>query len=48
MISIIKNVKIITIFGIYSYVLIELLYCILVEDVMISHLNLYIVIKKDF
>ena len=35
------------IFGIYGYVLIELLYCIFVENIMVSHLNLYAVVKKD-
>ena len=36
------------IFGVCGCVLIELLYRVLVEDVMVSCLNLYAVVKEDF
>ena len=36
------------IFGVCGCVLIELLYRVLVEDVMVSRLNLYAVVKEDF
>ena len=36
------------VFGICGCILIELMYCIFVEDVMVNRLNIYIVIKEDF
>ena len=36
------------IFGVCGCVLIELVYRVLVEDVMVSRLNVYAVVKEDF
>lgn len=38
----------IVVFGICSYVLIELVYYILIQDVMIIYLNVYTIIMKNF
>lgn len=36
------------VFGIYNWVLIEFVYCILVKNIIVSRLNVYIIFKKDF
>ncbi len=34
--------------GIYCYILIELIYCIFIENIIVSYLNVYTTIEKDF
>lgn len=36
------------VFGIYNYILIELRYHIFVKNIIVSHLNIYIIVKVDF